>query len=87
MVTFRAPIVPTGKAPGSSEKSTEKTGEKSSEKILDLVRRNPAVSAREMADVLGLTSRAVEKQVSKLRKDARIRRVGPDKGGRWEVLS
>jgi ATP-dependent DNA helicase RecG len=29
----------------------------------------------------------VEKQVSKLRKDGRIRRVGPDKGGHWEVLS
>ena len=29
---------------------------------------------------------AVEKNLKALRESARFRRVGPDKGGRWEVI-
>lgn len=89
VVTFRAPIAPVeagGGPEGGTEKSSEKSREKSSEKILDLVRQNPAVSAREIAEALGLTSRAVEKQLGKLKKEGRLKRIGPDKGGRWEVV-
>ncbi len=69
----------------SSEKSSEKTRVKSSEKILAALARNPKASARKMAMALGLTQRAVEKQVSSLKAAGRLRRIGPDKGGRWEV--
>jgi len=89
VVTFRAPIAPVeagGGPEGGTEKSSEKSREKSSEKILDLVRQNPAVSAREIAEALGLTSRAVEKQLGKLKKEGRLKRIGPDKGGHWEVV-
>jgi ATP-dependent DNA helicase RecG len=68
-----------------TEKS-EISSEKSSEKILELLRLDPGSSAREVADTIGITQRAVEKQLSKLRDEGRIRRVGPDKGGRWEVI-
>jgi len=81
VVTFRAPIAPV-EAEGGPEGGTEK----SSEKILDLVRQNPAFSAREIAEALGLTSRAVEKQLGKLKKEGRLKRIGPDKGGHWEVV-
>lgn len=70
----------------SREKSSEIGSEKSSEKILNLLSQNPTASAREIAKKLGLTSRAVEKQISNLKNDGRIRRIGPDKGGRWEVV-
>ncbi|MBI4676027.1 MAG: putative DNA binding domain-containing protein [Elusimicrobia bacterium] len=70
----------------SREKSSENSSEKSSEKVLALMMRNPLACAREIAGTLGLTSRAVEKQISKLKKDGRIQRIGPDKGGRWEVV-
>ena len=60
--------------------------EKSSEKIFQLVKDSPELSAREVADRLGLSPRAVEKQIAKLRKEGRIRRVGPAKGGHWQVL-
>jgi ATP-dependent DNA helicase RecG len=89
VVTFRAPIAPVeagGGPEGGTEKSSEKSREKSSEKILDLVRQNPAFSAREIAEALGLTSRAVEKQLGKLKKEGRLKRIGPDKGGHWEVV-
>jgi Fic family protein len=64
---------------------SEKGSEKSSEKILSLLRRAPQLSARELAEKLGLTPRAVEKQIAALRKAGRLRRVGPAKGGRWEL--
>lgn len=31
--------------------------------------------------MIGITQRAVEKQIAKLREEGRIRRIGPDKGG------
>jgi ATP-dependent DNA helicase RecG len=60
--------------------------EKSSEKIHKLLKNFPELSARKVADRLGLSPRAVEKQIAKLREEGRIRRVGPAKGGHWEVL-
>ena len=44
------------------------------------------VSAQEMADKIGISSRAVEKNLSKLKDSNVIRRIGPDKGGRWEII-
>ncbi len=78
LVTFHARIAQVEAGGG-----TEKSSEKSSEKILDLVRKNPAVSAREIAGALALTSRAVEKRLGKLKKEGRLKRIGPDKGGHW----
>ena len=69
---------------GSAEPAA--SSEKSSEKILGLLKVNPQLSAREIADLIGITQRAVEKQISKPRDENRIRRVGPDKGGHWEVI-
>lgn len=69
-----------------SEKSSEKGSEKSSEKILRLLRQDPELSAQELGGRLGLTSRAVEKNLSRLKKNGLIRRIGPDKGGKWAVL-
>jgi len=59
--------------------------EKSSEKIIRLVKDDPAISAAEIALRIGVTSRAVEKQLAALRKAGAVRRIGPDRGGRWEV--
>lgn len=42
-------------------------------------------SARHIACILGLSSRAVEMQLAKLKQDGRLKRVGPKKGGHWEV--
>ncbi|MGA2734939.1 MAG: HTH domain-containing protein [Syntrophobacteraceae bacterium] len=50
-----------------------------------LLKGAPELAAREIAEALGITRRAVEKQIAKLREEGRIRRIGPAKGGRWEV--
>jgi ATP-dependent DNA helicase RecG len=76
-------------APGSEKRVGEKFGdgsEKSSEKILAILREQNTASAREIAEALGLTSRAVEKQIAALKSAGRLRRVGLAKGGHWEVV-
>ena len=70
----------------SLPKTTEKSSEKSSEKILILMKSNSAISAKEIAKELNMTSRSVEKNIKTLRDKGIRRRVGPDKGGHWEVL-
>jgi predicted HTH transcriptional regulator len=35
---------------------------------------------------LHLTTRAIEKQMAKLQREGHLRRIGPDKGGHWEVM-
>jgi len=68
------------------EIGSEKSSEKSSEKILALLKADSELAAREIADTLGISQRAVEKQIAKLREEGRIRRIGPAKGGHWEAV-
>ena len=39
-----------------------------------------------MAEGIGLSVAGVRKVLDKLRAAGRIRRVGPDKGGHWEII-
>ncbi len=66
---------------------TQKSSQKSSQKILDMIVSNPHITIREMADVLKITDRAIKKNIESLKKEGVLKRVGPDKGGSWEVIS
>ena len=73
----------------SSVKSRVKSSVKklsSAEKIVAYLRTTPTASAHELSIVVNLTVRAVEKNLRALRESNRLRRVGPDKGGHWEVI-
>ena len=73
----------------SSVKSRVKSSVKklsSAEKILAYLRTTPTASAHELSIVVNLTVRAVEKNLRVLRESNRLRRVGADKGGHWEVV-
>jgi ATP-dependent DNA helicase RecG len=70
----------------SSEKSSEKNSEKSSEKILHLLQKDGKLSAEDIADKIGISSRAIEKNITNLKKAGLLKRIGPDKGGYWKVL-
>jgi len=38
-----------------------------------------------MAQKIGITERAVEKQLARLKEKDIIDRIGPDKGGHWKI--
>jgi predicted HTH transcriptional regulator len=39
-----------------------------------------------LAERIGTSAKAVEKHLSNLKADGIIKRIGPDKGGHWEVV-
>lgn len=63
----------------------EKSSVKSSVKIIKLMQENRGITIIEIASAIGLTTRAVEKQIAKLKKEGLITREGPEKGGFWIV--
>jgi predicted HTH transcriptional regulator len=67
-----------------ADESEESSG-KSSGKILALIQDQPAISAPELAEQLGISVRAVEKHLANLKAAGKLRRVGSAKGGHWEL--
>ena len=85
VVTFYRP----GVSPVQGGKVGEKVGEKLSRnqaEIIELIRRDPAMSARELAGKVGISPRKIEENISKLKEKGFLRRIGPDKGGYWKVV-
>lgn len=68
----------------SSEKN-KKSEEKSREKIIQLMKENPNITMEQLADNLELSIKAIEKHIKNLKNEKVISRIGPDKGGLWEV--
>jgi ATP-dependent DNA helicase RecG len=66
--------------------SSVKSSVKTEEQILGYLSEKTEMTIPDLAEALGLSTRAVEKQIAKLRKGGRLRRVGSRKAGRWEVL-
>lgn len=56
------------------------------EKILLLMKVSPKITTSQMAEKLGISPKGVEWQISKLKADGSIRRIGPDNGGYWKVI-
>ena len=67
----------------SSGKSSGKGSGKSSGKIVDLICQNPHITIPEMSARIGISTRAVEKQLAKLQKAGLIKRTGSHKSGSW----
>lgn len=80
-----------GKTTVSCDKTTlhpESSGNgsgKSSGKVLKLLAETPDMTIPQLAEELGLTTRAIEKQIAKLRKANKLERIGPARGGHWQV--
>ena len=73
-------------SPESPQKGSQKSSQKSSQIVIELMRRDPAITIAELALAVGVTDRAIKKQIEKLKAQSKIRRVGPDRGGHWNVV-
>lgn len=74
----------TGKSAAVSPKIAKPS---SRELILALLRDHPYMSARDLAERIGISPKGVEKNLKILKENGSLRRIGPDKGGKWEVLT
>lgn len=77
----------------NSVKKPEKVGEKVGEKltqnqqsIIQEIINNPFVSARELSETVGISSRKIEENIRKLKAQGVLKRTGPAKGGYWEII-
>lgn len=73
----------------TTETTTETTAEtttKTSELILDAITKNPYLTNKELAAICGITADGVYYQLKQLKTIGKIRRIGPNKGGHWEII-
>ena len=66
--------------------SSVKSSVKSSVRIVQAMRENPQVTAAELAVMIGISERAIWKNIAKLREKGVVRHKGSDSAGEWEVL-
>ena len=57
------------------------------ENILKSILKVPSISTKELATMYSLSARQVQRIMTKMKDQGLIRRVGPDKGGHWEVIN
>ena len=65
---------------------SQKSKEKSKEKILQAIANNPYITTAELSQLTGLSISGIEKNLRQLKEQNKIKRIGPDKGGHWEVV-
>lgn len=55
-------------------------------RILELLADNPKLTLAQMAEVIGKSSRTIERAAAKLQREGKLKFIGPRKGGYWQVL-
>ena len=70
-----------------SQKMSQKTSQKTSQKIIDLIKEDPNISTQDMADIIGIDRRNIARNLKKLQENGIVKRIGPDKGGYWEIVN
>ena len=75
-----------GEPQGGKKKVVRKGGKKTVDRLLELIRGNPKITFAEMVSAAGISRSAIQKHIERLKDAQRFRRIGPDKGGHWEVI-
>ena len=68
-----------------SEKVTEKVTENQAN-ILDAISKDNSITSEKLSLIIGISVRKTKENLAKLKQKGLLKRIGPDKGGRWEVL-
>ena len=59
---------------------------KSREKIIALLSQDNTLSAASLSERIGISPKAVEKHIAKMKAERILKRIGPDKVGNWEPV-
>ncbi|WP_287372840.1 RNA-binding domain-containing protein [Prosthecochloris sp.] len=71
---------------GDTQETPVKTPVKTPEMIVSVLKDNPHLTLGEVAEVIGKSLSAVERASARLVKAGKLKYVGPQKGGHWEVI-
>ena len=69
-----------------TDKVMDKVTDKSEDKVLALIRNNASITIPAMMRQLAMSDSGVRKILRKLQNEGRLRRVGANKNGHWEIL-
>jgi len=70
-----------------SRENTRLTVGKTVGKILKAIKNNPKITREDLSKETGLSIRGVEWNLAKLKEDGKILRIGPGKGGHWQIIN
>ena len=74
------------KLEGVTEKVRERVTE-NQKRILEEIIRNKYITIKRLSESIGISERKTQENINKLKGKRLLERVGPDKGGYWEILS
>lgn len=55
--------------------------------IIENIKQNNKISARELSGIIGISSRKIEENIKKLKDKAILKRIGAAKGGYWQIIT
>ena len=85
-LTFLTSMHEGGQKPTKVDRKVDrKGGQKTRDAILSLIRSDNNITSTQMAERIGINRSAVSKHLKSMQQSGIIRRVGPDKGGHWEI--
>ncbi len=56
------------------------------QKILNLIKESPTISGRQMSEILSVSQRTVERDLSTMQKNGILKHEGKDNDGSWQIL-
>jgi predicted HTH transcriptional regulator len=89
---FVTTLLRTSKTSGKTSDVSGKTSDVSvktpdvSVEIIQAIQSDDRITIPQLAALAGVATRTIERRLKKLQQSGRLRRVGPDKGGHWQVL-
>jgi len=60
---------------------------KTPEAIIALIQQNPQITRQQMADTIAKDLRTIGRSIAKLQQAGKLKRIGSDKAGHWEVMT
>ena len=70
----------------ASQETTQEITQKTAQKVLSFIGSHPRITRAELAKLCKISPDGIKWQLNRLKVQGLIRRVGPDKGGHWEVV-
>lgn len=67
-------------------KVQEKAAKTTRDKIVELIKENPSITTKEIANSVGITVKGVEYQLAKMQEDKILIREGSKKSGLWKLI-